>query len=156
VLVDGAVMKNFPADIMRAAQLGPIVGVDVTTAHSITAKDVARPSSVWRWIRSGQWRLGPPIVSLLMRTATVSTGRDLAAAREATDVLVQPDVSGIEIRDWKAYDQAVEAGYRATLAALDKLTRPIPELRRRASLREQAASGAQMTPFMAGTHAAAE
>jgi NTE family protein len=156
VLVDGAVMKNFPADIMRASHLGPIVGVDVTTARSITAKDVARPSSVWRWIRSGQWRLGPPIVSLLMRTATVSTGRDLAAAREATDVLIQPDVSKIEIRDWRAYDEAVEAGYRATLAALDKTTRPIPELRRRQSLREQAAAGAVMTPFMASATAAAE
>ncbi|WP_296595026.1 patatin-like phospholipase family protein [Phenylobacterium sp.] len=156
VLVDGAVMKNFPADIMRAAHLGPIVGVDVTTARSITAKDVARPSSVWRWIRSGQWRLGPPIVSLLMRTATVSTGRDLAAAREATDVLIQPDVSKIEIRDWRAYDEAVEAGYRATLAALDGAKRPIPELRRRASLREQAATGALMTPFMASATAAAE
>jgi NTE family protein len=156
VLVDGAVMKNFPADIMRAVHLGPIVGVDVTTSRSITAKDVARPSSVWRWIRSGQWRLGPPIVSLLMRTATVSTGRDLAAAREATDVLIQPDVSKIEIRDWGAYDEAVEAGYRATLTALDKHTRPIPELRRRLSLREQAADGVAPMPFMASSTAAAE
>lgn len=155
VLVDGAVMKNFPADIMRSSHLGPIVGIDVTTSRSITAKDVARPSSVWRWIRSGQWRLGPPIVSLLMRTATVSTGRDLAAAREATDVLIQPDVSGIEIRDWGAYDEAVEAGYRATLAALDRHTRPIPELRRRSSLREQTV-GAASAPFMASAHAAAE
>lgn len=152
VLVDGAVMKNFPADIMRMAQLGPIVGVDVTTSRSITADDVARPSSVWKWIWSGQWRLGPPIVSLLMRTATVSTGRDLAAAREATDVLVLPDVSGIEIRDWRAYDAAVEAGYRATLAALDKLSRPVAQMRRRQSLAEQAAMGATMTPFMASTH----
>ncbi|MDZ4375214.1 MAG: patatin-like phospholipase family protein [Phenylobacterium sp.] len=156
VLVDGAVMKNFPADIMRAAQPGPVVGVDVTTARSITAKDVARPSSVWRWIRSGQWRLGPPIVSLLMRTATVSTGRDLAAAREATDVLIQPDVSGIEIRDWGAYDLGVEAGYRATLAALDKLTGPVTHMRRRQSLSERRAEGAVLSPFMASTHAAAE
>lgn len=139
VLVDGAVMKNYPADIMRANQLGPIVGVDVTASRSITAEDVARPSSVWRWLRSGQWRNGPPIVSLLMRAATVSTGRDLAAAREATDVLVLPDVSQIEIRDWAAYDVAVEAGYRATLEALDKLTRPVTELRRRLSLADEAA-----------------
>lgn len=147
VLVDGAVMKNYPADIMRAAQLGPIVGVDVTASRSITAEDVARPSSVWRWIRSGQWRNGPPIVSLLMRTATVSTGRDLAAAREATDVLVLPDVAGIEIRDWAAYDVAVEAGYRATLEALDKLTRPVSELRRRPSLAEAAAQARAKAPF---------
>uniref|UniRef100_UPI0039839333 patatin-like phospholipase family protein n=1 Tax=Phenylobacterium sp. TaxID=1871053 RepID=UPI0039839333 len=138
VLVDGAVMKNFPADVMRAGQLGPIVGVDVSGARSITADDVARPSSVWRWLWSGDWRKGPPIVSLLMRAATVSTGRDLAAAREATDVLVLPDVSKVEIRDWSAYDVAVAEGYRAMIAALDKLQHPVPELRRRPSLIEQA------------------
>ena len=61
VLVDGAVMKNFPSDVMRSLQLGPIVGVDVTRGRSITADDVARPSSVWRWILSGDWRKGPPL-----------------------------------------------------------------------------------------------
>jgi NTE family protein len=136
VLVDGAVMKNFPADVMRASQLGPIVGVDVTSGRSITADDVARPASVWRWIWSGQWRKGPPIVSLLMRAATVSTSRDLMAAREATDVLVTPDVSKVEIRDFAAYAPAVAEGYRATIEALDKLHRPVQALRRRPSLAE--------------------
>lgn len=139
VLVDGAVLKNFPADVMRANQLGPIVGVDVTGARSITAEDVARPSSVWRWIRSGQWRRGPPIVSLLMRVATVSNGPDLTQARAAVDVLIQPDVSRVEIRDFSAYDPAFAAGYQAAVAALDKLERPVPQLRRRLSLDDQAA-----------------
>jgi len=138
VLVDGAVLKNFPADIMRSIHLGPVVGVDVTAARSITADDVARPASIWRWIWSGQWRKGPPIVSVLMRAATLSTGPDLAAARAATDVLILPDVSKIEIRDWSAYDAAVAAGHLATLEALDKLDRPVQDLRRRPSLAEQA------------------
>ena len=140
VLVDGAVMKNFPADVMRATQLGPIVGVDVTSGRSITADDVARPASVWRWLWSGQWRRGPPIVSLLMRAATVSTSRDHAAAREATDLLVLPDVSKVEIRDFSAYDPAVAEGYRAMKAALDKLSRPVQTLRRRPSLGERDAA----------------
>jgi NTE family protein len=144
VLVDGAVMKNFPADVMRAGQLGPIVGVDVTGGRSITADDVARPASVWRWIWSGQWRNGPPIVSLLMRAATVSTSRDLNAAREATDVLVMPEVSKVEIRDFTgAYAPAVAEGYRATIEALDKLDRPVQALRRRRSLEEQKAAKVQ-------------
>jgi NTE family protein len=142
VLVDGAVMKNFPADVMRASQLGPIVGVDVTTGRSITADDVARPASVWRWIWSGEWKKGPPIVSLLMRAATVSTSRDLTAARDATDVLVMPDTSKVEIRDFSAYAPAVAEGYRATIEALDKLDRPVQALRRRLSLQEQAAKKA--------------
>jgi len=73
-----------------------------------------------------------------MRAATVSTSRDLNAAREATDVLVTPDVSKVEIRDFAAYDPAVAEGYRAMLAALDKLDRPVQMLRRRPSLAELA------------------
>jgi len=143
VLVDGAVMKNFPADVMRASQLGPIVGVDVTSGRSITADDVARPASVWRWIWSGQWRRGPPIVSLLMRAATVSTSRDLSAARDATDVLVLPDVSKVEIRDFSAYEPAVAEGYRATIETLDKLHGPVQALRARESLAAQQAKKSQ-------------
>jgi NTE family protein len=73
-----------------------------------------------------------------MRAATVTTGRDLAASREATDVLITPKLEGIDIRDWRAYDPAVEAGYAATISALDALERPVQELRRRASRWEQA------------------
>ncbi len=140
VLVDGAVMKTFPADIMRAMHLGPIVGIDVTRGRSVTADEVARPISVWRWILSGDWRKGPPIVSLLLRAATVTGGRDLAASRAATDVLVAPPVDAIEIRDWRAYEPAKLAGEQAMVAALTGLHRPLSELRRRLSLAERAAA----------------
>lgn len=130
VLVDGAVLKNFPSDIMRDLQPGPVIGVDVSRGRSIAADDVARPRSVWRWLASGDWRKGPPIVSLLMRAATVTTGRDLQASRDATDLLVTPDVSGVEIRDWDAYAPAVDAGYAAMEAALDGLSGPVQTLRR--------------------------
>jgi NTE family protein len=138
VLVDGAVMKNFPADVMRAFQLGPIVGVDVTRGRSITADDVDRPTSLWRWLWSGEWRKGPPIVALLMRAATVSTGRDLAASREASDVLITPKLNEVDIRDWKAFEPAVAAGRAAAALALDSLGKPVTELRRRSSLADLA------------------
>src|SRR6202012_4000756 len=57
VLVDGPVVKNSPADIMRSIQLGPIVGVDVGRGRSIEAKDV-QPMSLWRWLLSSDWRRG--------------------------------------------------------------------------------------------------
>jgi NTE family protein len=131
VLVDGAVMKNLPADVLRNVHRGPIVAVDVSRARGLTTRDVATPPSLWRWFWSGEWRQGPPIVALLMRAGTVSTGRDLIASREASDVLVVPSLSGIDIRDWEAFDPAVTAGYLATVAALAKLTHPVTDLRRR-------------------------
>jgi len=131
VLVDGAVVKNFPADVMRSIQLGPIVGVDVSRGRSIEAADVVAPSSLWKWLISGEWRRGPPIISLLMRAATIHVGSELALAREATDVLILPEIDAIEIRDWKAFEPAVAAGYAAACTALDALNRPVIELRRR-------------------------
>lgn len=136
VLVDGAVTKNFPADIMRTMHLGPIVGVDVTQARGLSADDVKGPVSIWRWLISGDWMRGPPIVSVLMRAATLSTGREQQAGRDCTDVLITPDVSGVEIRNWKAFDPAVDAGYRSATEVLGKLRTPVTEVRRRKPLRE--------------------
>ena len=140
VLVDGAVTKNFPADIMRSMHLGPIVGVDVAEARGLNAEDVRPPASLWRWILSGDWRRGPPIVSVLMRSATITTAHEMTAAREHTDVLIIPDIGPVEIRDWKAYEPAVEAGYRAGVAALAALDRPLTELRRRPTRAERQAA----------------
>lgn len=137
VLVDGAVIKNFPTDIMRSMHLGPIIGVDVAEARGLQAEDVQAPVSVWRWLASGDWRKGPPIVSILIRSATISTAHESAEAREYTDALILPEIGPVEIRDWKAYDPAVDAGYRATVEMLEKLDRPLVELRRRPTLAEK-------------------
>jgi NTE family protein len=69
-----------------------------------------------------------------MRAATVSTSRDLIASREASDVLVLPNLSSIDIRDWQAFDPAVSAGYEAMREALARLHHPVTDLRRRPSL----------------------
>jgi NTE family protein len=151
VLVDGAVMKNFPTDVMRSMHLGPIVGVDVTRGRSINAEDVQPPASFWRWLWSGEWRQGPPIVSLLMRAATVSTGRDISASREASDVLVLPAIDDIEIRDWKAYDPCVAAGHQAMVEALALLTIPVTDLRRRKSLLDPPEPAVSQPAALAGT-----
>ena len=115
---------------MRETQRGPVVGVDVALTDELTAEEVAKPPSLARWIVSGAWRRGPPIVALLIRSATVTTHREFAAAREASDLLVTPTITGVDLQDWKAYAPAVEAGYRAMNEALEGLDRPLSDLRR--------------------------
>lgn len=131
VLVDGAVMRSFPADIMRAWHNGTVVGVDVTRARGIDPRSLAHPPSIWRLLFSGSWHRGPPIVSIMMRSATITHAGELAQGRAATDLLVIPQPHGVEIRDWKAYDLAVEAGYQAMTEALSRLEGPVTMLRRR-------------------------
>ncbi|HTK36314.1 MAG TPA: patatin-like phospholipase family protein [Caulobacteraceae bacterium] len=142
VLVDGALLRNFPTDVMKAWNRGPIVGVDVSRSRGLTADEIVPPASILRWFLSGDFMKGPPIVSLLMRAATVSTDRELAAAREAAEVLVMPRVEEIEIRDWRqGYAPAVTAGHEAMVAALKGLA-PVPELRRLKLAQLAAAGGA--------------
>ena len=56
--------------------------------------------------------------------------------------MVTPKLDKVEIRNWDAYEPAVESGEVAMRDALAKLTKPVAELRRRASLAERAAADA--------------
>lgn len=132
VLVDGAVLKNFPAEVMRQTHSGPIVGVDMSQTRGVDPGTLENPPSWLKWIASGAWKQGPPIVAILMRSATLTTDADLERSRAATDLLVQPEPEGLDIRDWKMFDPAVACGYETTKAALATLDRPVTDLRRRA------------------------
>jgi NTE family protein len=116
VLVDGAVLNNFPVDVMREAHRGPIIGVDVARQRGFDPEDFRNPPNFFGWVARRGFRSAPPIVSLLMRTATLSI--DPWTGRDRTDLLVIPDLRGIDLRDWKKFDQATEAGYSATVEAL--------------------------------------
>lgn len=129
VLVDGAVLRNFPTGVMRQLNSGPIVGVDMSQTRGVDPETLQNPPSWWKWVLSGAWKRGPPIVSVLMRSATLSTDAEMEQARAQADVLVLPDPGGADIRDWKVYDQPVAAGYDAMRAALADLPCPVSDLR---------------------------
>ena len=131
VLVDGAVLKNFPTDVMRQLNSGPVVGCDVSRTRGVDPAIIQHPQSIWNMIVSGSWKHGPPIVSILMRAATLTSDSELEQSRAATDVLIQPTPEGIDIRDWKAFDQGVAVGYQATRDVLATLDKPVTDLRRR-------------------------
>lgn len=131
VLVDGAVIKNFPTDVMRQLNAGPIIGVDMSQMRGVDPATLANPPSWWRWIVSGAWKKGPPIVSVLMRSATITTDADMISSRAEADLLILPEPDGSDIRDWKVYEPVVAAGHGAAVEALSKLEGPIETLRQR-------------------------
>lgn len=131
VLVDGAVVKNFPTDVMRQLNAGPIIGSDMSQVRGVDPTALENPPSWWRWIASGAWRNGPPIVSVLMRSATITTDTELQRSRAETDLLILPNPGATDIRDWKIYEPVVEAGRTAALAALADLDGPVETLRQR-------------------------
>ena len=129
VLVDGALVQNLPAELVREQHDGPTIGVDVAGVAGLRPEDLHLKPSGLAWLTSGAWRKGPPIVSVLIRSATLQTERAATAARDALDILIEPMMDNIQLQDWKAFAPAVEAGYRATIAKaepLEALTQPRP------------------------------
>lgn len=131
VLVDGAVIKNFPTDVMRQLNSGPIVGSDMSQTRGVDAVGLENPPSWWKWLLSGAWKAGPPIVSILMRSATITTDAELARSRQETDVLILPRPNGTDIRDWKVYEPVVAEGHAAAVSVIDSLEGPIGTIRKR-------------------------
>ena len=141
VLVDGAVLNNLPAEVMRQMNAGPIIGVDMSQARGVDPALIEHPPSIWRLVATGAWRRGPPIVSIMMRAATLTTDADIERSRGLLDILVQPTPDGVDIRDWKGFDPAVDAGYEATRTALATLDGPVTALRRRRPIGDGAPPG---------------
>ncbi|MEQ1929164.1 MAG: patatin-like phospholipase family protein [Parvularculaceae bacterium] len=124
--VDGAVVDNFPTDLMGETHRGITIGVDVARKATISAEDFLNPPGFVQWIWRNGFKQAPPIVTLLMRSATARV--DLAPKGRAPDILITPDAPGVELRDWKKYDAAVEDGYRETKRAIAEhwaLLRPL-------------------------------
>ena len=133
VHVDGGAINNLPVDVMRAANRGIVVAVDVGSDTTFTSdiEDVDLPP-LWKllgWFRRHKQR--PTILQILIRAGMINTEAATAAGRRQTDLLLQPPLASVDLLHWKAFPRAIEAGYRhATerLAALD------PEARARLGL----------------------
>jgi NTE family protein len=116
VHVDGAVLDNFPIGAMCDQHRGFNIGIDVAQQHSLNPRDFEHPKSFLSWVLSNGFKSPPPIAELLMRSATANATQGFKGA--SADFLIVPELAGIELRDWKAFDRAVEAGYVATTRAL--------------------------------------
>jgi NTE family protein len=120
VLVDGAVFNNFPIQELKAYHRGVNVGSDVTRNNAINADDFRDPPNFAGWVARHGLSDPPPIASLLMRAATAGTLEQHALTRRAADILVLPELD-LDMRDWKRFDEAVEAGYKSAKQMLEQM-----------------------------------
>ena len=131
VHVDGGVMDNFPVRAMRKLRRGTTIGIDIDTAGAVSAgADAVEPWSAWEFFSRMIWRRKetlpiPSIVRILLRSALVSAAARATEDRGAAELLIVPPVGHFDLLDWTSFDEAVEIGYRTTVAALEK-TKELP------------------------------
>lgn len=130
VFVDGGAINNLPVDVMRELGRGPVVGVDVGADKVFTAdfEDTDMPP-LWRtlsWFRGKRSRVN--ILQILWRAGMVNSAAATAVHREHTDLLLQPPLEEIDMLNWRAFERAIESGYRHTLQRLESLPAPLEAL----------------------------
>jgi NTE family protein len=108
VLVDGAAINNLPVDVMQNHAPGFVIGCDVGADRNF-----------------GERRVN--ILQVLMHAGMVNSTASERAQRELADVLLKPPLPNIDLLNWRAFDQAIRAGYDYARIALDALP-AIPRL----------------------------
>lgn len=114
VLVDGAVINNLPAEAMTAESRGPVIGIDVSRREDF--RPVTRGWLSRRFL--GEDWAAPSIAATLLRAGTVGSEAETQSSRDYVDLLIEPPLEAIGVRDWKSFDRAVAEGYQHAMTTL--------------------------------------
>ncbi|MDO6460761.1 cyclic nucleotide-binding and patatin-like phospholipase domain-containing protein [Granulosicoccaceae sp. 1_MG-2023] len=125
LLVDGAVLNNFPADHMQSRLFGgTLIGVNVGQIEALeNIYNYGDSLSGWQILGN---RLNPfspraqvpTILETLLRVNDVKSLEELQRLRKMVDVLIEPKVTHFSLLDFRAYEQISEAGYLAATEVL--------------------------------------
>ncbi|MCA9140863.1 MAG: patatin-like phospholipase family protein, partial [Planctomycetales bacterium] len=117
MLVDGGVLMNVPASVLRSEGCDHVISVDV---GSTLATDYAMD-------RNGNLKI-PGYLSTLLRTMDISRRHSSALHREESDLIIIPQTSRFRIEDFHAVDPLIEAGRHAGEKAVENVKRVIDQL----------------------------
>jgi NTE family protein len=122
VYVDGGVTENLPVALMRDWQRGEVIASDIGGDRAVKAPlDEFELPPLWRMVV--QWHTGirrPGLLSVLLGAGMVNAGAASLAARSAATLLLAPALHEIELLEWRAFDRAIEIGYRHTQRVLSE------------------------------------
>jgi predicted acylesterase/phospholipase RssA/CRP-like cAMP-binding protein len=129
LLVDGGIMNNLPADVMRARLGGgTIIGMATgSAAKESKAYNYGSSISGWqvlrsRWAAPGERIEAPSLPEILLRTMMVNNQQVVRNNRQACDLLIEPQVQDVGLLQFTEYARIAEVGYRAALAQLKTLS----------------------------------
>ncbi len=115
--VDGAVINSLPTDVMQALERGPIIASDVSTEGGIAAPGIEGPDpeGLLNWVHTEK---RPSLLSILFRTATLTSESGVAARAARADLYLRMPVTGIGMFDWKRIDELSDRGYHYAMEKL--------------------------------------
>jgi predicted acylesterase/phospholipase RssA/CRP-like cAMP-binding protein len=124
VLIDGAVLNNLPADLMKKRCGGPVIAVNVTPTEDLFI-DKPFPDAMSGWValfRRRDLRV-PHIVDIMMRTTMLGSARQRQSVVASIDLLLNPAIERFGMFDWHRLDEIADVGYACARAAIERWER---------------------------------
>ncbi len=124
ILVDGGVLNNLPIDAMADTGEGPVVAIDVMKRwgdHWQQRQRQRRRRDRWFTSTSDDGMPPPTIAETISAVSSLGSRQLAERTRGQAALTVVPDLADFELLDWKRLEEIVEAGRRATVAALEAM-----------------------------------
>jgi CRP-like cAMP-binding protein/predicted acylesterase/phospholipase RssA len=126
LLVDGGVLNNLPADVMRERYGGTVIAVDVSLAVDLKtdARELLSMSGwpmVWaRFNPLAKKSDLPHIFEILTRTATLSSVHHGETIAKNADYYLRLPVEGVPTFDWKAGPALIDRCYEYAMQEIER------------------------------------
>jgi NTE family protein len=119
--VDGATLNNLPVEVMREDSQGPIIAVDASADRGFVSDlEMTEIPALWGIRHVFRRRPCVNIMQILLRAGMLNSAAASIAQRELADVLLRPPLERVDLLDWRAFQRAVDIGYRHTLRVLER------------------------------------
>jgi predicted acylesterase/phospholipase RssA/CRP-like cAMP-binding protein len=119
LLVDGGVLNNVPADVMKRLAGGKVIAVDVTPEKDLAVSgEYPEAASGWSFFLNRKRNELPSILAIIMRTVMLSSAHQRAAVGRDIDLAIRPPIARFGMFEWERLDEIVQAGYVTARAAI--------------------------------------
>ena len=100
----------------------------MTGEIDLKARDDRYGERPWWWLIAQRMAGTPSIVSILMRSGTVGSEAQRRIVREQANYLFEPPLTGVGLRDWRAFDRCIAEGYEHALRMIEEHGVPLTEV----------------------------
>jgi predicted acylesterase/phospholipase RssA len=118
LLVDGGVLNNVPADVMKRLCGGKVIAVDVTPDKdlAVTGK-YPEAASGWSFFFRRKHDL-PSILAIIMRTVMLSSAHQRATVSRDIDLAIAPPIARFGMFEWNRLEEIAQSGYDTARPAI--------------------------------------
>ncbi len=138
LLIDGGILNNLPADVMRERMQGPIIAVDLAVDKAQGEGHAVIPSGL-DYIKSrllpGRPSIEAPTVSrVILQVTTLASRKEVERARKLASLYLNPPLNDYDFLDWSNMNELVEIGYKHAMPRIEEWLRRHPQHVSRAGL----------------------